>query len=58
MPVAAVDDQACPNYSARRASIGEIDAARLAGTIAATKALTASALAANVKAKGSQLETA
>ena len=46
-----------PRYSIRSASMGEIDAARLAGIMAAKKAQMASALAANVSAKGSQLET-
>jgi len=46
-----------PHYSSRSASMGEIDAARLAGIMAAKKAEMASALAAKVSAKGSQLET-
>jgi hypothetical protein len=37
--------------------MGEIEAARLAGMRAATNAQTASAPAAKVKARGSQLET-
>ena len=44
-------------YSVRRAFMGEIEAARLAGMRAATNAQTASAPAAKVKARGSQLET-
>jgi hypothetical protein len=44
-------------YSVRKAFMGEIDAARLAGIMAAKKAQMASAIAATVSAKGSQLET-
>ena len=44
-------------YSVRRAFMGEIEAARLVGMRAATNAQTASAPAAKVKARGSQLET-
>ena len=44
-------------YSALSAFMGEIDAARLAGMMAAKNAQMASALAATVSAKGSQLET-
>ena len=44
-------------YSVLSAVIGEMEAARLAGIIAATNAATASALAATIRANGSQLET-
>jgi len=44
-------------YSLFRAFKGEMDAALLAGMIAAKNAEIASALAAIVRAKGSQLET-
>jgi hypothetical protein len=44
-------------YSILNAFMGEIAAARLAGMMAAKNALVASALAARLSAKGSQLET-
>jgi hypothetical protein len=44
-------------YSALRAVTGEIDAARVAGMMAAKNALMASAFAATVSASGSQMET-
>src|SRR5205809_669283 len=44
-------------YSVRSAFMGEIEAARLAGMMAAKKAQTASAPAATPRASGSQLET-
>src|SRR5690348_13329722 len=44
-------------YSMRSAFIGEIEAARLAGIMAAMKAQTAKAPAAVLSANGSQLET-
>ena len=46
-----------PRYSTLRAVTGEIDAARVAGMMAAKKAQRASALAATVRANGSQLAT-
>ena len=44
-------------YSVLRAFIGEIDAARLAGIMAAKNAQMASALVATASASGSQMET-
>ena len=44
-------------YSTRNASMGEMEAARLAGMMAAKKAQRESALAARMSANGSQLET-
>jgi hypothetical protein len=44
-------------YSVRNAFIGEIEAARPAGMIAAKNAQMASELAATVSANGSQMET-
>ena len=45
------------NYSALRAVTGEMDAARVAGMMAAKNAEMASALAARANANGSQMET-
>jgi len=44
-------------YSVLRAFMGEIDAARLAGIMAAKNVQMASALAATASASGSQMET-
>src|SRR5262249_18331846 len=47
----------CPHYSVRNALIGEMDAARPAGIIAATKAQIAREPAARISAIGSHMET-